>query len=318
MEVTLLRAVAAVVPILGLGALVLLGLWALTGLPAVRSRSDAGIAVAFAGLGGLAVSGFIAIVAVGFAFMDVGEPGPEAYVAVLPVVLPIGIGLALSAIAGYAALARTHLAGVALIGVILGPAVLVGLTLGAQGVAGIANTAASGIEERQAAVDVADRSKVLRLMVRDIHLTTSQGGSVVTAVRLRATVHAEREVRLETAGKITWPQFEFLVPGGAILGSPTPAGPSIFAAGSDTTYELSFEETQTYLWQPPGVHLAATYQPPAPGTWVLQMRLRDEAGLDYEVKVDVVIAPGPAAQTTRPAADRRPGRSQRCALMLAS
>jgi len=125
-------------------------------------------------------------------------------------------------------------------------------------------------------------------------VTTAGGGSIVTAVRLRATVHATQEVRLATGGKTPWPQFSLIEEGNhEPLGGPTPTGPAILATGSTTTYDLFFQATQLYFGPPPRIILASTSEQPTPGNWVLRMDLEDVAGARYEVMTNAVIGASP-------------------------
>jgi hypothetical protein len=293
---TLLRLVAAGLPVVGLAVLLIIGIWAMLQLrsASVRSRRDLPFAFVVAAVVGVAAGAFVLVVAVGFAAMDTSGPTPAAYLSGLPIGLGIGTLVALASFAGYALLARTPLAKAALVGTLLGPAVLFALAGGAGRLVSLAGGTADEIEANQAAADLAARSSVLQLTVSDVQVTTASGGSIVTAVRLRATVHATLEVRLATGGKTPWPQFSLIEEGNhEPLGGPTPSGPAILAAGSTTTYDLFFQATQLYFGPPPRIILASTYEQPTPGNWVLRMDLEDVAGAQYEVTTKAVIGASP-------------------------
>jgi hypothetical protein len=252
----LLRLVAAGLPIVGLAVLLIVAIWAMLQLrsASVRSRRDLPFAFVVAAVVGVAAGGFVLAVGVGFASMDTSGPTPAAYLSGLPIGLGIGTLVTIASFAGYAMLARTPLAKAALVGALLGPAVLFALAGGAGRLVWLAGGTADEIEANQAAADLAARSSVLQLTVSDVQVTTGGGGSIVTAVRLRATVHATQEVRLATGGKTPWPQFSLIEEGNhEPLGGPTPTGPAILATGSTTTYDLFFQATQLFFG-PPAAH----------------------------------------------------------------
>jgi hypothetical protein len=294
--VTLLRLAAAGLPIVGLAVLLIIAIWAMLQLrsASVRSRRDLPFAFVVAAVVGVAAGGFVLVVGVGFASMDTSGPTPAAYLSGLPIGLGIGMLVALASFAGYALLARTPLAKAALVGTLLGPAILFALAGGAGRLVSLAGGTADEIEANQADADLAARSSVLQLTVGDVQVTTGGGGSIVTAVRLRATVHATQEVRLATGGKTPWPQFSLIEEGNhEPLGGPTPTGPAILATDSTTTYDLFFQATQLYLGPPPRIVLASTYEQPTPGNWVLRIDLEDVAGAQYEVTTKAVIGASP-------------------------
>lgn len=296
MGVAVRRLIATGLPLLGLVCVLVVGLWALLHLrsASVRSRPDLPLALIIAALVGAAVGGFALLVTVGFAYMDsTTGPSPAAYVSGLPIVIAFGAPVAIVSLAGYALLTRTVLARAALVGTLLGPAVLFALAAGIGGVASRAASAANDAETNQAAADLAARSSGLQLGVSEVHVTMAADGSIVTGVRLRATVKATQDVRLDTGGKTAWPQFSLSEEGRSVpLGSPTPPGPAILVAGSTTTYDLSFESPQAFPGPLPVIVLASTYGPATPGTWQLRMDLFDPGGVQYQVMTDVVIKAG--------------------------
>jgi hypothetical protein len=296
MGVAALRIIATGLPILAIVGLVVVGIWALLQLrsASVRSRRDRPFAFILAALAGVAVGGFVVLVGVGFAYMD-SPAGPplSAYLTALPIVIAVGAPVAIACLAGYALLIRTPLAKAALVGTLLGPAVVFALGTGIGLLAAQASGAADQIEANQAAADLAARSSVLQLTVSEVHVTTTTDGSIVTGVRLRATVKATQDVRMATGGKTPWPQFSLTEQGSYVpLGSPALSGPAVLVAGSTTTYDLSFESPQAFARLLPGIVLASTYEPATPGTWALRMDLFDTGGVQYQVTTDVVIKAG--------------------------
>lgn len=131
------------------------------------------------------------------------------------------------------------------------------------------------------------------ISVDDVRVTMR--GSIVAAVRLRATVHAIREAHMDLGDKIPDPAFGLRAPGGLVAGAAASSGPSAFAAGSDTVYELTFEVPLASIAPVDGIVLASTYLPAAPGTWVLVMSVIDEGGAAYTIEVSVVVAASPSA-----------------------
>ncbi|MEO8571075.1 MAG: hypothetical protein ABI553_05180 [Chloroflexota bacterium] len=131
------------------------------------------------------------------------------------------------------------------------------------------------------------------LAVDDVEVTMS--GSIVASVRLRATVHAIREVRMDVRDKIEDPAFGLRVAGGLVAGAAASSGPSAFAAGSDTVYDLTFQVPLASSAPVDAIVLASIYLPATPGTWVLAMSVNDMSGAAYTVEVSVVIAAGPSA-----------------------
>jgi hypothetical protein len=298
MGVEQLRLIGAVLPVAAGAVLLGIAAWALLQIRSerLRARSDRPVALVLAaivGSLGLLAGGFAMIVAVGFASMDspIGPPF-SAYVAYLPIVVALGAAAALASLAGYALLARTPLARAALVGSLLGPAVAIALAIGVGSAAGQAGTAASDLATTQTAADLASRSSILQVTVSNLQVTTAAQGSIVTTVRLRASVHTGAEVRLETGGKTPWPQFTLFEPSGSALGGPVSAGPGILQAGSTTTYELSFVPPAAFVRPPSGITFASTYGPATPGTWSLRMDLFDTNGAQYEVTTEVVIKAG--------------------------
>jgi hypothetical protein len=298
MGVAQLRLIATVLPVVAVAVLLVVGAWAVLQVRSARlaSRPDRPAAFALAaiiGSLGLLAGGFAMIVGVGLAYMDsMSGPPLGAYLPFLPVVIALGAAVALTSLAGYGLLARTPLARAALAGSLLGPALAIALAVGVGNVASQTSAAAYDLETSQSAADLASRSSVFQLTVSNLQVTTSANGAIVTAVRLRASIHASADVHLETGGKTPWPQFTLIEQSGLPLDSPTSAGPALLVAGSTTPYQLSFTPPSAFAGPQSGIILASTYGPATPGTWTLRMRLFDVNGAQYEVTTEVLIAAG--------------------------
>jgi hypothetical protein len=78
-----------------------------------------------------------------------------------------------------------------------------------------------------------------------------------------------------------------------ILDAPTPAAPTVFAAGSSTPFDLTFDAPQLSDGGQSRFILASTYVEPTLGDWVLTMQLEDETGQPFEVITPVTISATP-------------------------
>jgi hypothetical protein len=290
------RVIATGLPILGLLGLLAIGLWALRQwlTDRVHARRDRFAAVLIATLLGLAFGAGVLVIGVGLASMDGPAPGVDAYLRFLPVGLLVAAPVAVGAIAGYVALVRTRLARVALIGTLLGSAAVIGLAGIGGSVVSSANSRLVEVNADQEAADLAARSSVLVLSVSDVHVETGSAGATVREIRLRVSVAATATVRIATGGKSTWPRFSMRQVGAyPILDAPTPAAPTVFAAGSSTPFDLTFDAPQLSDGGQSRFILASTYVEPTLGDWVLTMQLEDETGQPFEVITPVTISATP-------------------------
>jgi len=116
---------------------------------------------------------------------------------------------------------------------------------------------------------------------------------VVLGVHLTARVHVTQAITLATAAGVRYPRFRLIPPGSVgVEGTySAPPGPSpTLAAGSTTTYDLAFDFRGLSVLPPAGREVAiAGNVPPAPGTWLLEMQLVDQAGLSYDLTTPVTI-----------------------------
>lgn len=296
MDAIVFRVIATGLPIVGLICLLGIALWSLRQWLSdrVRRRPDRFVAVLIALVLGLAFGSAVLFIGVGFASMDGPPPGPDAYLHYLPIGLLFAAPVIVGAVTGYVALVRTRLARVALIGTLLGSA-------GVLGIAGVGGSLVSSASNRvfdlntdSEAADLAARSSVLVLSVSGVHAQTSGAGTTVRQIRLRVAVAASSDVRIATGGKSAWPHFSIREVGNyPILDAATPEAPAIFAAGSSTMFDLTFEAPQLSDDGPSRIILASTYVEPTLGDWVLTMQLEDPAGQPYEVTTPVTITSAP-------------------------
>ncbi len=127
-------------------------------------------------------------------------------------------------------------------------------------------------------------SSTLTLAASDIHVTTA-GDGTVRQIRMRVTVASTQDIRIATGGKSTWPRFGVKEVGNHLLLQTEPQTPILgFAAGSTTSFDLTFDAQQGY---------GGTYLAPTLGNWVLTMQLEDEASQPIETSTPIVIAATP-------------------------
>jgi hypothetical protein len=141
--------------------------------------------------------------------------------------------------------------------------------------------------------DQAATSAGLSLGVADVRPTVSADGSVVLSVHLTARVHATRTITVANPSTSRYPLFR-LIPQGSIGVEGTyvaaPGSSPTLLAGSTTTYDLTFDFRGLSVLPPPGREVAiAGNLASAPGTWLLEMQLVDQAGLSYDVTTPVTI-----------------------------
>lgn len=127
-------------------------------------------------------------------------------------------------------------------------------------------------------------SSTLTLAASGIHVTMA-GDGTVQQIRMRVTVASTQDIRIASGGKSTWPRFGVKEVGNHLLLETEPQKliPG-FAAGSSTTFDLTFDAQQGY---------GGTYLAPTRGNWVLTMQLEDETGQPIETSTPIVIAATP-------------------------
>jgi len=195
---------------------------------------------------------------------------------VLGLAFGIGAGALLfaSALSGYAVLARPRIGSLAVAGVLLGPAILIGGPIGAG--AGLQALARS-LDVQQAISERAARSDGLNLVVSDLQTTLRPDGAIDT-VRLVATVSATRTYRVNVSpvdgGPFFWAE-PVPNPHGEGLGMIVRHGAVTFAPGTPVRFEFSAR--------------ADSYQSLEPGAWEFQMQFIDFQGVDYVVGVPVEL-----------------------------
>jgi hypothetical protein len=296
MDAIVFRVIATGLPIVGLISLLGIALWSRRQWLSdrVRRRRDRSAAILIALVLGLAFGSAVLFIGVGFASMDGPPPGPDAYLRFLPVGLLFAAPVIVGAIAGYVALVRTRLARVALIGTLVGSAAVLGIADIGGSIMSSASNRVFDLNTDQEAADLAARSSVLVLSVSGVHAETSGGGATVRQIRLRVAVTATSDVRIATGGKSAWPHFSIREVGNyPILDAATPEAPAIFAAGSSTMFDLTFEAPQLSDGGQSRIILASTVVEPTLGAWVLKMQLEDQAGQSYEVTTPVTITSTP-------------------------
>ena len=187
------------------------------------------------------------------------------------------------------------LARVGLVGTALGALAAIGTAVVGGSIVSNANSRSFEIAADRDAASLAAVSSVLTVSVSDIHVTTVGGSPVVSRIRVRVAVASSQDVRMAAAGTSAWPRFTFKQEGNhPVLDAPTPAGPpAILAAGSKSTYELTFEAPQLSDGGKSRIILASTYVEPTLGNWVLRMQLEDNTGRYYEVTTSVVVTSTP-------------------------
>ncbi len=292
MDAILFKGLSIGVPIAGVITLVAVGLWSVGQLFSDRlnARRDRLIAVIIAVALGLAFGGSVLSLIVGFATMDSGTPTLDTYLRYLPIGLLFATPVVIAAIAGYAFVARTRLGRGALAGTVLGAALAIGIGAAGGTLVAFADSRSFDLAAERDAAALAARSSVMTLSVSDVHVVTAADGMTVKQIRLRVAVAASQDVRLATGGKTTSPRFSMRQDGNyPILDAPTPSGPSSFALGSSTTYDLSFDAPQLSDGGQSRIILASTYIEPTLGKWTILMQVEDETGQFFEVTAPVVI-----------------------------
>jgi hypothetical protein len=186
------------------------------------------------------------------------------------------------------------LARVGLVGTALGVVAVIGTAIVGGSVVSNANSRSFEIAADRNAANLAAVSSVFTVSVSDIHVTTVGGSPAVSKIRMRVAIVSSQDVRMAVGGTSAWPRFTFKQEGNRpVLDAPTHAGPATLAAGSRTTYDLTFEAPQLSDGGKSRIILASTYVEPTLGNWVLHMQLEDNTGRYYEVTTSVVVAATP-------------------------
>jgi hypothetical protein len=277
----MLRILIAIVQVFPIVLVVIAGALAILafGREPIRSRSDRPAVIAIAGLIGLAGGTLVTLYVASFMGFDTG-PRPEQFAQALPIGLAAAVLVALAGLAGYAVAARLMGGSLALVGAIVGPAVFIGLAFGASGLAGLASNAAYEADIAAQGAHVDERSAGLSLAASDVLATMSSDEIAVASVSLRATIHADRQVELETSGKSTWPRFAFVFgDGGRLDVEARPGDPTVLAANRDTAWDLRFVVPEA----------SGTYGAPTAGMWTLEALFLDAAGEEYRLTTMVEV-----------------------------
>jgi len=181
---------------------------------------------------------------------------------------------------------------VGLVGTALGVVAVIGTAVVGGSVVSNANSRSFEVAADRDAANLAAVSSAFTVSVSDIHVTTFGGSPVVSQIRLRVALASSQDVRMAVGRMSRWPRFAFKQEGDhPTLDAPTPAGPAILAAGSRTTYDLTFDAPQLSDGGKSRIILASTYVEPTLGNWVLRLQLEDNAGRYYEVTTSVVVTP---------------------------
>jgi hypothetical protein len=179
-----------------------------------------------------------------------------------------------------------------LVGTALGVVAVIGTAVVGGSVVSNANSRSFEVAADRDAANLAAVSSAFTVSVSDIHVTTFDGSPVVSQIRLRVALASSQDVRMAVGRMSRWPRFAFKQEGDhPTLDAPTPAGPAILAAGSRTTYDLTFDAPQLSDGGKSRIILASTYVEPTLGNWVLRLQLEDNTGRYYEVTTSVVVTP---------------------------
>ena len=158
------------------------------------------------------------------------------------------------------------LARVGLVATALGVVAVIGTAVVGGSVVSNANSRSFEIAADRNAANLAAVSSVLTVSVSDIQVMTVGGSPVVSQVRMRVAIASSQDVPSAVEGTSAWPRFTFKQEGNhPLLDAPTPAGPATLAAGSRTTYDLTFEAPQLSDGGKSRIILASTYEEPTLG-----------------------------------------------------
>lgn len=284
-----LRLLATVTPFLpALVAVVggLYALWAMRREP-IRSRNDLRQGIGLAVFVALGLGVFAGLMAYSFSGFDSG-PRPEAR-GPAAAFGAIAAGLAgLAGLAGYVLLAR-RASRLALLGSVLGPALLIGVSIGVTVVsANLSNAAYQSQQDSETAV-IADRSRGLTLTISDVTASLASDGVAIGVAHLRATIHADRDIALQPGSKIDNPRFQFLVPYTSPLDLTVGAdSPVSLTRGQDSTWDLTYTVPAQLL----GAY-GGTERAPGAGEWTLHIYFVDAAGAEYLLEKAMTVTGAP-------------------------
>lgn len=249
----------------------------------VRERGDRLTAVGIGSLFGVLAAAPAALFLGMFASGWGADPLYAYPVAVALAGVPLFSIVLGAALTGYVLLARRGTGRRALAGAAAGPLVLGAIALGGLGLIELGQSIRIAADMEAENQQVADRSDAFRVQVTRATAEAAADGTIVL-VHLTAVVEADVAVELESIpGKWTEPRFTLIPGGGDVAGqlqtdSP-PGSPGAWAAGSRTSYSLTFD--------------AATRGDAArrdPGTWLLQMEFNAN-GQTYRVETTVELQP---------------------------
>jgi hypothetical protein len=264
------------------------GAWAIVVLrrSTMRQRGDRSLAIwLIAAVGALA--GVVTTLLVASIMVMFSSRSPDV-VAALPFGLAAGVAVALAACLGYVAATRRAAGRSAVMGVLLGPAVLIVASMLSQQFGQTLARASEDAGATEAADIVAQRSATLELSATDITVETARGREVVAAVRLDATIRAGTSIQIEPSQRANVLRFLLIPNAGADVkdqmnAEVPPGSPTALAPGVDAVFEIEFRyESSTLLGE-------GTIRPGEPGRWLLVAEFLDVNGQEYRVETLIDI-----------------------------
>lgn len=283
---------AQVLPvILGVIAVVVV-IWAVAPFRSSVARAQPGFRAAI--VIGIVLGVFVAILADSllgsFGCFD-SEKTAACYTSVLPAAVIAGISILLASVVGYGILARLR-ARSASDGALARRIAFLALAIGAVIVVSQLSPSASQNEADRASAELAARSAILHVTVSDVHTTMAVGGSSVSGVHIRVTLHTDADLRLREVGKSPSLRFVFeTAEFQAFESEPASQTITTLTKASDGIFDVNFV-TREGAGLPTIERQADTgSRPPLPGTWVLRIDVYDAADVFYQVKTNVVVSP---------------------------
>lgn len=265
------------------------GLYALLAMrrEPIRSRSDLLPGIGLALLVAIGLGAFAALMAYSFSGFDSG-PRPEALGPAAAYGAIVAGVAGLSGLAGYVVLARRG-SGIALAGSVVGPVLLVLVSIGAIFISANLSNAVYQTQQDAAAAAIDDRSQGLTLTVTDVTASLASDGVAIGVAHLRATIHADRDIAFQSGLKNANPQFQVVVMSASPLDLSVGAdSPVSLSRDRDSTWDLTYAVPEQLLGP-----YAGTERAPGPGEWKLRIYFVDTAGAEYllEQSITVVAAP---------------------------
>ncbi|MEO8468720.1 MAG: hypothetical protein ABI573_03520 [Chloroflexota bacterium] len=264
----------------------LYALWAMRREP-IRSRTDLRSGIGLTVLVALGLGAFAGLTIYSLSGFDSG-PRPEALGPAAAYGAIVAGLTGLSGLAGYVLLAR-RASGIALLGSVLGPVLLIGVSIGAMFVSANLSNAAYRSQQESDAATIADRSRGLTLTVSDVTASLASDGVAIGVAHLHATIHTDRDIAFQSGLKIDNPRFQVVV-----MGVP----PLDLAVGADSPVSLSRDRDSTWdlAYTVPAQLLgpyAGTERAPGPGEWKLRISFVDTEGAEYLLENSITVAPAP-------------------------